>query len=112
MRNSKNQLRIENYIWLIYIFIAIFAIISNYYEDKYNQFKIYQDQKIYHNINKCIFIIAIFIYLYFLWGNLKEIKKGNFAFLAVFAATLFFIGGILNLYLEYQYSYEDEIGLI
>ena len=29
------ELRIEDYIWLIYIFLAIFAIISNYYEREY-----------------------------------------------------------------------------
>ena len=32
---TLNEVRIEDYIWIIYIFLAVFAIISNHFEKDY-----------------------------------------------------------------------------
>ena len=112
MDNTLKKLKIEDYIWLIYIFISIFAIISNYYERKYYYFKVFQDQKTYRYINIIIFEIAIIIYLYFLYQNILQAKENLYSFLSVFSSALFVIAGAITLYIEYSLSQEAEIGII
>ena len=52
MEDKLKNLDKENIIWLIYIFIFVMAIVSNYYEEKYLFTKDYKSKKVYTNINK------------------------------------------------------------
>lgn len=45
MEDKLRMLDKENIIWLIYIFIFVMAIVSNYYEEKYLFTKDYKSKK-------------------------------------------------------------------
>jgi len=114
------DIRVENFIWIIYLFISVSALISNYYESDYLKTNKKQDYRIFKRINITIFIVAFFIYLYFLYRNFKNVselkktisndKKVLFAQINVIAAILFLVGGILYLYTESN-DIDVEIGL-
>lgn len=103
------RLNTEDFIWVIYFFIALFAIISDVYERKFLINQDYKSQKIYKTINITIFIVALFIYVYFVLINYEDIKelKTNVTkkevlnqHLSLIAALLFLIAGAINLYIE------------
>ena len=72
------------------------------------------------NINKVVSTVAFFIYLYFLFNsykNLKDLKKNagskkellsNLSFLS---SVFFLIGGSIILYVVYNNTVDDELGL-
>lgn len=111
---------IENFIWVIYLFISAAALLSNYYESDYLKTHNLKDYQTYKNINITIFSIAFFIYLYFLYRNYKNVselkktisnnKKVLFAQINLIAAILFLVGGILYLYTESN-DIDIEIGI-
>lgn len=103
------RLNMEDFIWVIYFFIALFAIISDVYERKFLVNQDYKSQKIYKTINITIFIVALFIYVYFVLINYEDIKelKTNVTkkevlnqHLSLIAALLFLVAGAINLYVE------------
>ncbi len=120
LREELKELKIEDFIWVIYIFIAIFAIVSNRYEREYDLKHNKKDAKVFRTINTDIFIITFFIYLYFLYINykrikalnpnstLKEIISTNSSFIA---ACLFLIGGVISLLVSIYGLPEDEVTL-
>ena len=112
------EIKIENFIWIIYFFITISALVSNYYEEDYIKTKSSKDYRIFKNINVTLFTVAFFIYLYFVYLNYKNItnlrkntsqKKVLYANINFIAAVLFLIGGILYLYTEINNN-DIEIG--
>ena len=109
MNDKFKNLRNEDIIWFIYIFIAIFAIVSNKLERNYYKYKKLSDYKKYKTINIIIFIIAIIIYLYFIKLDLSSQRKNEDHYLHLFAATLFFIGGVIYLYLECKSTSDIEL---
>lgn len=80
MNNKLNRLKdikVENYIWVIYIVIIFFSWIANSKEKDYiitNNFKSKQD---YQTIMILIFSILIIIYLYFTLDSYEDVKKLN-----------------------------------
>ena len=119
--NRLNKLNNENIIWIIYFFIASFALLANYYEKDYvlNKSKdSYGKQKAIHI---AIFLIAFFIYLYFVLTITKDLNnmEKNFnnsdyrnTFLKLIAALLFLIGGAIYLVQEVSTNEFDEIGFV
>ena len=119
--NRLNKLNNENIIWIIYFFISSFALLANYYEKDYvltkNKYS-YGKQKAIHI---AIFLIAFFIYLYFvltITNDLNNMEK-NFnnsnyrnTFLKLIAALLFLIGGAIYLVQEVSTNELDEIGFV
>ena len=111
------EVRIEDYIWIIYIFLAIFAIISNHYEKEYLMKHDKTAEKNFRTINIEIFIITFIIYIYFVYVNYKHIKRldpnsslkekliANAGFIA---AVIFLVGGLINLLIGIFGSDEDE----
>ncbi len=106
---TLKEVRVEDYIWIIYIFLAIFAIISNHYETEYLNKHSKRDENIFRTINTEIFIVTFIIYLYFVYINYKHLKRLNLnsspkqIFLAnagLVAALLFLIGGGISLYIS------------
>lgn len=114
------DIHIENFIWIVYLFISTAALISNNFESDYIIKQQKKDYRIYKKINITIFIVAFFIYLYFLYHNVKNVselkknasndKKVLFAQINVIAAILFLVGGILYLYTESN-DIDVEIGI-
>lgn len=103
------ELETEDFIWIIYSFIVIGAIISNVLERDWiikHQEKSYRN---FHFINTTIFFVSFLIYLYFVWLNYKHLKEtkhyssmkelflneANFV-----AACLFLVGGLIYLFTE------------
>ncbi len=117
---TLEELRIEDYIWIIYIFLAIFAIVSNHYERNYLKKHQKQDENLFRTINSEIFIISFFIYLYFVYLNYKHLKElawdaspkqVQFGYLGLIASIFFLIGGAISLYISLQGSDEDAASL-
>lgn len=103
------RLRNEDFIWILYLFISIFAIISDSFERKFVVNKDLKSQKIFKTINITIFITALFIYAYFVLINYQDIeslkkdvskKEGLNRHLSLISSLLFLIGGALALYIE------------
>lgn len=99
----------EDLIWVIYLFIAFFAIISDTFEKNFLVNKDLKAQKIYKTINITIFIVVLFIYVYFVLINYEDVqtlkkditkKEGLNKHLSLISALLFLIGGALALYVE------------
>lgn len=101
--NSENkkleELTVENYIWIIYIAIAIFNIYGDELIRKYLKYNDEVANKKALDLFKKILVINIIIYLYFLNRNFKQMKNNNYdskyiirfvGSILVFAGTLCF----------------------
>ena len=112
----------EDIIWIIYIFLAIAALISNYYEKRFIYTNNLNFQKNFKTINITIFVITFFIYLYFVlikYDNIKNFKIDTTkkdvisSYISFIASLLFLIGGILFLLSEINKDNPPtDIGLI
>ena len=119
--NRLKRLKTEDFIWLIYFFIAAFAVLSNAYERNYdltNNISSYKKSKI---INIIIFFIVFFIYLYFALTFATDLNnmERNFnnknyrnTLMQLIAALLFLIGGAIYLVQEILSTEEIEFGII
>lgn len=103
------RINTEDFIWVIYFFIALFAIISDAYEKNFLLTNNLKSQKKFKTINITIFIVALFIYVYFVlinYEDLKALRKEATKkevlnqHLSLVAALLFLIAGVMNLYVE------------
>ncbi len=116
------KLRNEDFIWIVYFFIVVFAIYSNKLDRDYLLKKNNEAYKREKYINITIFFVAFFIYLYFLLlltEDLGSMEK-NFndpayrsTFIQLIAAILFLIGGAI--YLINEITRKDDaldVGLI
>lgn len=116
------RLKTEDMIWVIYLFIAIAALISDKYEKDFLLTNKPSSQKTFKTINITVLTIAFFIYLYFLLINYEDIKSLKrsatkkeviTSHVAFIAAVLFLIGGILTLWAEINRDTPlDDIGLV
>ncbi|MBO4245912.1 MAG: hypothetical protein J5892_04180 [Bacilli bacterium] len=113
MNNKIKQIHNENYIWYIYIFISIMAIISNIFEEHFVTSHNKKDYNYFHYINLGIFVISLIIYGYFVYLNYKAYlknKKANNIY-NLFASILFFIAGFIYVYTTFNDSFEEEIAI-
>ena len=103
-----NELKIEDFIWVIYLLIIGLSFISNSYERDYIINNNNNSKKIYRILNIVIFSIAVLIYLYFFIDNYndsKEIKesdsqaKKKFIYLSFLGTILTLISGLIFLYI-------------
>lgn len=130
LKEHMNRLNLEDIIWYIYILLVIFNLISNRYERAYGISKKVEDRNTFRDINIFVFIVILFIYGFFLIRNIKDLEnsekkdsKNNgrklgkpttnsnsekLNYLSVFGGILFFLGGILNLYIELA-GYDEEL---
>ena len=115
------RLKNEDFIWIIYFFIAAFAIFSNKLERDYVLNKNSVAYKKSKTINIILFLVAFFIYLYFvllitedLHSMEKNFNNTNYrnTFLQLIAALLFLIGGAIYLVQEVTTNDLDEVGFI
>lgn len=108
LSNKLQQLKIEDFIWLIYIVIIFLSWYSNNLERKYYVYNDNISKEKYRNIIILIFSILIIVYLYFLkdsYNDLQKLtpydsdKKKNLITLSFIASLLIAISGAIFLYI-------------
>ncbi len=108
IENRLKEIKIEDFIWIIYIIIIILSFYANSLEKKYFIFKNQNAKEKYRKIIIFIFSILIVVYSYFLISsindinNLKEsdsLKKRKLEYLSFIASLLILISGIIFLYI-------------
>ena len=109
--NKLRELKIEDFIWIIYIGIIILSWYSNSLERKYFIFNDMESKKKYREILIVIFVILIFVYLYFLKGSYDDLKNINICDsekkikltkLSFIGSLLIAISGFIFLYIAYM----------
>lgn len=102
------QIKAENYVWVIYIFLIILCFISNYYEKDYFLTNNQISKEKYRNILIFIFSVALLVYTYFLYDSYKDYKnlsiydnkkKKDFTKYSLIGSILIFIAGAIFLYI-------------
>ena len=107
INNKLNELKIEEYIWIIYLGIIFLSFYSNKLEKNYFIYNDLNSKKEYQEIMIIIFSILLLIYIYFFYTSYKELlktnsyinKKNELIYLAFIASSLLVISGIIYLYI-------------
>ena len=111
LQRKLKLLKEEDFIWLIYFFIIIFALISNNFErdSLCNQNKTSSNNA--KKINSTILIVAFLIYLYFVVATIENFdllkrnssrKEVRIAFERLIANILFLVAGAIAIYADYD----------
>ena len=104
------QIRIEDFIWVVYIGIIALSYYSNFLERKYYVFNDLESKDKYRNIIILIFSILLIVYFYFLYDSYKSVKdlksfdsekKKRLVYLSFLASLLIFISGSIFLYIAF-----------
>lgn len=102
------EIKIEDYIWLIYIGIIFFSWLANSFERKYFVNRDNDSRVKYRYIMIGIFVVLIIVYSYFLkeaYEDIKKLKpsdsekKKRLTWLSFIASLLIFISGLIILYI-------------
>ena len=108
-----NLIRIENYIWVLYLFIIGFSFYANHLEKDYFLTNNIKSKNTYRLINASIFVVLIFVYSYFeketilsLFNNDRSDKQKKLDTLSFIATTSVLISGFLFLYIVLN---DDEL---
>lgn len=117
-----SRLNREDFIWIIYLFIALFALLSDKYERDYLLHNNLVSHKKFKTINITILIVAFFIYLYFVLINYEDIKslRCNITkkevithHASLVAALLFLVGGLISIWVEINRDTPlEDVGII
>lgn len=106
--NKLKELKIEDFIWLIYIGIIFLSWYSNNLERKYFIYNNLKSKEQYRKILITIFSILIVVYLYFLNDSYKDVKnikpydsdkKKSLINLSFIGSLLIAISGFIFLYI-------------
>lgn len=105
------ELKIEDFIWIIYIAIIFLSWIANHIERKYFLNNDIKSKENYRKIMLIIFSILIAIYIYFLKDSIEDLKKLKpddtdqkkfLTFLSFVASLLIAISGLIFLYIVFK----------
>lgn len=108
LEKRLKQLKIEDYIWILYIGIIILSLYSNTLERKYFLYNDNISKEKYRKITIGLFTVLVIVYAYFLndsYSDYKDIKKEKspkkkeLITLSFIGSLLIFISGILFLYI-------------
>ncbi len=112
--NSKieerlKEIKIENFIWLIYLGIIGLSYYSNYLEKDYFINNNTKSKEKYREVLIIIFSILLIIYIYFFYDSFSSFKdinkynkdKQNKIILSSLASFLILLSGVIFLYLAY-----------
>ena len=109
LNEKLRQLKIEDYIWIVYVGIIVLSWYSNYLERRYYIYNEKISKEKYQHIMIFIFFILLFVYAYFLKGafddlkNLKDSdskKKKELITLSFVASLLIAISGVIFFYIS------------
>lgn len=113
LNEKLKELKIEDFIWFVYIGIIILSWYSNSLERKYFIFNDQISKEKYRKIIIIIFSILVIVYFYFLSDSYKSLKslnqfdsnkKQDLVYLSFIASLLIAISGLIFLYI----ALEDE----
>lgn len=108
LNRRLKQIKIENYIWIIYLIIIGLSLYANFFEKKYFLYNDPCAKEKYRNINIIVFTIVTIIYFYFFIDNYEDVKnlkntdskkKKDLTNLSFIATALVLISGIIFLYI-------------
>ena len=108
LNEKLKQLKIEDFIWIIYIGIIFLSWYSNSLEKDYYCFNNIESKEKYRKIIIIIFAILVIVYSYFLidaYNSLKNINENTkeetkkLLYLSFLASSLIFISGLIFLYI-------------
>lgn len=108
LNKRLKQLKIEDFIWIIYIGIIFMSWYSNYFERRYFIYNDLESKEKYRKIIISIFVILVIIYIYFCKDsyddliNLNEYdseEKKRLTLLSFIASLLIIISGIIYLFI-------------
>jgi len=107
--NEKlKQIKIEDYVWIIYIGIIFLSWYSNNLERKYFIYNDLECKENYRKIMIFIFSILVIVYFYFLKSSVNDInninitdseEKRNLTYLSFVGSLLIAISGVIFLYI-------------
>ena len=105
-----NDIKAENIIWVIYIFIIVLSFIANNYETNYIKYNDNKSKDDYRNLMLLIFSILVIVYFRILKDSLRDVKKTSYLNnkvsklnkLSFIGSLLVFISGIIFLYIIYN----------
>ena len=100
------QIQIEDFIWIVYLFIIGFSLYANSLEKDYFLTHNIQSKNTYRKINALVFLVLIIVYSYFekeainsLQNQNKSEKQEKLDILSFIATTAVLISGIIFLYI-------------
>jgi len=108
IENRLREIKIEDYIWIIYLGIIIFSWYSNSLERKYFLNNDINAKNKYREVMIGIFTVLVIVYFYFLYDSYKSIinldkyvdeEKKKYVILSFIASLLIFISGLIFLYI-------------
>ena len=111
LNRRLKQLKIEDFIWIIYIGIIVFSLYSNTLEKKYFLYHDQNGKNKYRKIMIGIFVILVLVYAYFFKDSLDDVKnirpydstsKKNLTKLSVLGSFLILVSGIIFLYIAIE----------
>ena len=110
-----NDIKTENIIWVIYIFIIVLSFIANNYETNYIKYNDNKSKDDYRYLMLLIFSILVIVYFRILKDSLRDVKKTSYLNnkvsklnkLSFIGSLLVFISGIIFLYIIYNDTYID-----
>ncbi len=114
MNNKSEELKeltVENYIWIVYIAIAIFNIYGDELVRKYLKYNDKVANRKALNLFKKILLINIIIYLYFLNRNFKQMKNNNYDnkyIIRFVGSILVFVGTLCFFYFQSSITNETD----
>ena len=119
VEEKLRQIKIENYIWIIYIIIIGISYYSNYLEKDYYVNNNLESKEKYRETLIVIFSILLIIYLYFTVDAYKSVEaltendpkeKKDLVTLSFIGSFLILISGIIFLYVAYKdYNLDVEL---
>ena len=110
LNEKLKDLKIEEYVWIIYIGIIIFSFYSNSLERKYYLTENLEIKEKYRMTLIIIFSVLLVIYYYFLKDSYESVQelnatdtesKKNLTYLSFLGSLLIFISGIIFLYIAF-----------
>lgn len=111
LNRRLNQLKVEDFIWIIYIGIIIMSLYSNTFERNYFLYNDLKSKEKYRKITIGIFVILVIVYTYFLKDSLEDLKnlnlydsdeKKRLTYLSFIGSLFIFISGLIFLYIAYK----------
>ncbi|MBR3211113.1 MAG: hypothetical protein IKF71_04180 [Bacilli bacterium] len=111
------QIKAENIVWIIYLFVIGFSFYSNYLEKDYFINHNLNSKEKYRTINILIFMVITTVYFYFEKEAIESFLDKNkseqlktYDTLAFIASTMILISGIIFLYIAIDdKDLEEEI---
>lgn len=117
LNDKLNELKIEDFIWVIYIGIIILSWYANSLEKNYFIKNDLESKNKYREIMIGIFLVLLIVYLYFLYSSYQDIKnlkasdsdsKKRLIVLSFIASVLIFISGVIFLYIAFN---DDDLNV-